>query len=68
LYNVYFRYRQGKICGDTKSQNEQNTRGYLNDAFTNDYATIGKSTTYISVPLDLKVTCDTRLILNIKYV
>ena len=39
LYNYYCRYRRGKTDGDTT---RQNTTGYLNDAFTNDYANIGK--------------------------
>jgi hypothetical protein len=42
LYNDYFRYKLGITCGDTKKQNGQNTTGYLNDVFTNDYADIGK--------------------------
>jgi len=46
LYYCYFRYRRGITCGDTKKQNGQNTRGYLNDAFTNDYANIGKFVPY----------------------
>ena len=41
LYNFYFRCRRGKTAGDTKVQNGQNTSGYLNNAFTNDYANIG---------------------------
>ena len=33
--------RRGTTCGDTKKHNGQNTRGYSNDVFTNDYADIG---------------------------
>ena len=39
---MYYRYRRGKADGNTNRQNGQNTSGYLNDAFTNDYANIGK--------------------------
>jgi hypothetical protein len=39
---LYCRHRRGKADGDTNKQNEQNTSGYLNDAFTNDYENIGK--------------------------
>ena len=43
LYNFYFRYRRGKNTnGDTNKQNRQNTSGYRNDAYTNDYSNIGK--------------------------
>jgi hypothetical protein len=41
LDNFHFRFRREKTAGDTKKQNGQNTRGHLNDAFTNDYANIG---------------------------
>ena len=40
---VYFRYRRGKNTnGETNKQNRQSTSGYRNDAYTNDYANIGK--------------------------
>jgi len=40
--NLYFRYRKKKTDGNTKNKCGQRSRGFNNDAFTNDYADTGK--------------------------
>lgn len=40
--NVYFRYRRKKRDGNTKKKGAPRSRGFNNDAFTNDYVNTGK--------------------------